>query len=69
VKIKGTPVVVFGSYDFNASKPWLQLLENPEALSISENKINTIIKPLLNKILKEQEKRKALKNNVKKNPI
>lgn len=61
VKIKGTPVVVFGSYNFDTSKPWLKLVENPKALSISENKINSVIKPYLNTILKEQEKRKASK--------
>jgi hypothetical protein len=61
VKIKEAPVIAFSSYDFNASRPWLQLLENPEVLSVSENKINTIVKPLLNTILKEQEKRKASK--------
>jgi hypothetical protein len=35
VKVKGTPVVVFG-YDFTAPKPWLQLVANPKALDISE---------------------------------
>ncbi|WP_339887585.1 L,D-transpeptidase [uncultured Flavobacterium sp.] len=61
VKIKGTPVVVFGSYNFNEPKPWLQLVNNPKALSLSENEINSIIKPHLNTILKEQEKRIASK--------
>ena len=57
VKIKGTPVVVFGSYDFEAPKPWLKLVNNPKALAISEDEINSIIKPHLNTILKEQQKR------------
>jgi hypothetical protein len=35
VKVKGS-VVVFGSYDFTAPKPWLQLVANPKALDISE---------------------------------
>ncbi|WP_339839751.1 L,D-transpeptidase [uncultured Flavobacterium sp.] len=61
VKIKGTPVVIFGSYNFDEPKPWLQLVNNPKALSLSENEINAIIKPYLNTILKEQEKRKASK--------
>jgi hypothetical protein len=58
VKFKGTPVVVFGSYNFNAPKPWLQLVENPKALTILESKIKEIITPYLGTILKEQEKRK-----------
>ncbi len=58
VKFKGTPVVVYGSYDFNAPKPWLKLLEKPKALTITEDEITKIISPYLNEIIKEQEKRK-----------
>nr|WP_315252153.1 L,D-transpeptidase [uncultured Flavobacterium sp.] len=58
VKFKGTPVVVFGSYNFDAPKPWLQLVENPKALTIPESEIKEIITPYLGTILKEQEKRK-----------
>ena len=58
VKFKGTPVVVFGSYPFGKPKPWLQLVENPKALTISESEIEEITKPHLETILKEQEKRK-----------
>ncbi len=62
VKIKGTPVVIFGSYDFEGEKPWMQLIKDPKALSISESEINTLIKPHLKTILKEQENRNSLKN-------
>ena len=58
VKLKGTPVIVFGSYNFDAPKPWLQLVKNPKALTISESEIEKITKPFLDTILKEQEKRK-----------
>lgn len=58
VKFKGTPVVVFGSYNFDAPKPWLQLVENPKALTIPESEIKEIITSYLGTILKEQEKRK-----------
>ncbi len=57
VKIKGTPVVVFGSYDFDAPKPWYQLVKNPKALNISESEMNKEVKPFLNQILAEQQKR------------
>ncbi|REH01648.1 L,D-transpeptidase [Flavobacterium aquicola] len=58
VKFKGTPVIVFGSYNFDAPKPWLQLVENPKALVISESEIKEVITPYLNTILTEQAKRK-----------
>lgn len=57
VKYKGTPVVVFGSYDFDASKPWYQLVKNPKALDLSESSIEKDVQPFLSKILSEQEKR------------
>ena len=58
VKFKGTPVIVFGSYNFDAPKPWLQLGKNPKALTISESEIEKVTTPYLETILKEQEKRK-----------
>jgi hypothetical protein len=58
VKFKGTPVLIFGSYPFGKPKPWLQLVKNPKALSISETEIKKMTKPYLEIILKEQEKRK-----------
>lgn len=61
VKIKGTPVLVFGSYDFDAPKPWLKLVDDSKALAISESELNSLVKPHLNTILKEQENRKTSK--------
>lgn len=58
VKFKGTPVIVFGSYPFGKAKPWLQLVKDPKALTISESEIEEITKPHLGTILKEQEKKK-----------
>ena len=57
VKFKGTPVIVFGSYPFGSSKPWLQLVKDPNALTISTTEIEKVTKPYLETILKEQEKR------------
>ncbi|WNM17952.1 L,D-transpeptidase [Flavobacterium capsici] len=57
VKLKGTPVFVFGSYDFDAPKPWLALSDNPKVLNISEEQLQKAISPYLNTIIKEQEKR------------
>lgn len=57
VLANGTPVIVFGSYNFDAPKPWLQLVVNPKALDITEAEIQQQTAPYLNKIVAEQEKR------------
>ncbi|WP_264563927.1 L,D-transpeptidase [Flavobacterium sp. N3904] len=57
ILVKGTPVIVFGKYDFDAPKPWLQLVQNPKALNISADEIAKTTKPHLNSILAEQKKR------------
>lgn len=57
VLVKGTPVIVFGSYPFGEPKPWLQLVQNPKALNISVAEIENTTKPYLNSILSEQKKR------------
>lgn len=55
VKAKGTPVLVYGGYDFKAPKPWFQLVKNPEALEITEDQLADLIQPHLQEILKEQK--------------
>lgn len=60
IKVKGTPVIVFGTYNFDAPKPWLQLLTDPHALDISQDEIQQITTPHLTKILAEQKKRTAM---------
>lgn len=57
VKLKGTPVIVFGSYDFKNPKIWNTLPQDAKALSISEGALETTISPYLPSILKEQTKR------------
>ncbi|MDP5027904.1 MAG: L,D-transpeptidase [Flavobacterium sp.] len=57
VKLKGTPVIVFGSYDFKNPKIWNTLPQDAKALSISESELETIISSYLPSILKEQTKR------------
>jgi lipoprotein-anchoring transpeptidase ErfK/SrfK len=60
VLANGTPVIVFGSYNFDAPKPWLQLITNPHALDITEAVIQQQAAPYLNKILAEQQKRETV---------
>lgn len=59
VKVKGTPVVVFGSYDFDSPKPWLKLASDPKALNISESQIESEVKPFIQKILENQKVRET----------
>ncbi len=56
VLLKGTPVIVFGSYNFDGPKPWRQLIANPHALDISEAEIKNQTATYLSTILQEQQK-------------
>jgi hypothetical protein len=60
VLANGTPVIVFGSYNFEAPKPWLQLTTNPHALDITEAEIEKQTMPYLAVILAEQQKRETV---------
>jgi len=55
VKVKGTPVIVFGSYDFEEPKPWLQLVKNPKSLDISIAEVEKQTAPFLKAILEQQK--------------
>ena len=57
VVVKGTPVIIFGKYNFDAPKPWLQLLTNTNALTISVEEIQKQTTAYLPAILAEQQKR------------
>ena len=59
IRANGTPVIVFGNFNFEAPKPWLQLIANPKALDITEAEIQKQTTPYLNKILIEQKKRET----------
>ncbi|HCQ13614.1 L,D-transpeptidase [Flavobacterium sp.] len=55
VKVKGTPVIVFGSYDFDEPKPWLQLVKNSKSLDISIAEVEKQTAPFLKAILEQQK--------------
>lgn len=57
ISVKGTPVIVFGSYPFDSPKPWMQLLTDPHALDISPADIQKEIVPYLKEVIAEQQKR------------
>lgn len=56
VLMKGTPVIVFGSYNFDGPRPWQLLVANPHALDISEAEIQNQTAAYLNIIMQEQQK-------------
>lgn len=60
VKAKGTPVIVYGSYDFEGRKPWLNLAKNSHANDISAETLNGIVGKYQAEILKEQKNRDAI---------
>ncbi len=58
----GTPVIVFGSYPFGGSKPWLSLAQNPNALSISESDLQNTVSQYLPDIIQKQAERDSIKS-------
>lgn len=63
VKVKGTPVIVFGNYSFDAPKPWFELVKNPKDLDISEDEIENQTQPFIQTILENQKLREAEQTN------
>jgi len=57
VLVKGTPVIIFGSYEFGAPKPWYQVVSNPKALDFSADDIEKEAAPFVSAILSQQENR------------
>jgi hypothetical protein len=66
VLVKGTPVIIFGSYDFKAPKPWYQLVRKPKALDLSAAEIKKQTTPFLPTILTEQKNRDSYETKSKK---
>ncbi|KQO33112.1 hypothetical protein ASF10_18720 [Flavobacterium sp. Leaf82] len=61
VKVKGTPVIVFGNYPFGDPKPWYALVKDPKTLDISESDLETQVQPFIQKILENQKVRETEK--------
>lgn len=56
-RAKGTPLIVYGDYPWGKRRPWKKLLDSPEANNMTEDEMNKIIEPQLAEIMKEQENR------------
>ncbi|MFT5753354.1 MAG: lipoprotein-anchoring transpeptidase ErfK/SrfK [Flavobacterium sp.] len=57
---KGTPVIIFGNYDFNSPRPWFKLISDPNSIDISKEEIQKITEPYLNEILAAQRNRDTI---------
>jgi hypothetical protein len=57
VAAQGTPVIVYGAYPFGSRRPWLHLLDDPKANTISEADLEQEIQPHLQRIMEQQERR------------
>jgi len=66
VRANGTPVIVFGDYAWGKKKPWKYLDQNPKNTDISEEQMNAVIQPDINKILEEQKKREDVLAEIQK---
>lgn len=53
----GTPVIIFGSYNFSQNPPWYSLTTNPKQLTISADTLTAEINKYLPTILKRQADR------------
>lgn len=54
LKVKGTPVIVFGDYTFGVKGIWHKLVEDPGITDISKNKLEEIVEPYLAEIFNQQ---------------
>lgn len=57
VKVKGTPVLVYGDYNFGVKGIWYQLYKDPNITTISEETISELVTPHKEEILKAQKVR------------
>ncbi|PZR24894.1 MAG: hypothetical protein DI535_20245 [Citrobacter freundii] len=61
VLLKGTPVIVFGSYPFDGKKPWMSLVQDDHALDIKAGELEQLVEPHRKEIMEAQEKREGSK--------
>lgn len=58
----GTPVIIYGNYDYKGIKPWLLITTEPEKALVSEDELNEIINGHILSILTRQEERERILN-------
>jgi lipoprotein-anchoring transpeptidase ErfK/SrfK len=53
----GTPVIIFDEYDFDSSKPWRELVNDPESAKVTLSELEDEIDDYLDLILERNKKR------------
>lgn len=56
----GTPVIIYGKYDYKNRRPWKNMADDPKATFVKRNELEEIVKPYIETIIKRAEKRKSL---------
>ena len=56
----GTPVIIYGKFNYKSKPLWKYLADDPHAADISEAKIDSLVSPFLNKI----KEKKAVRDSV-----
>jgi hypothetical protein len=65
VVANGTPVLLYGKYPFGQARPWFALVEDPKAMTITQEMMDDMLQPYLSEILEKQKQREALVSNEK----
>jgi hypothetical protein len=56
----GTPVIIFGQYQFTKRRPWRMLNRNTKAMDISGDDLQSVYKEFLPTIFERQSKRDSI---------
>jgi len=56
----GTPVIIYGNYNFGSIKPWLKLESDKNAINITSEELEKEISPFMETILMRQTERDSL---------
>ena len=60
IKAYGTPVIVYGKYNYHSPPPWKLLYENPDADKLKEKDLTVVIEKYINVIIKRKNQRDSL---------
>lgn len=63
IKAYGTPVVIFGAYNFDEPKPWMKLPHDKDILTISADELAKEVKPYLETIYERRQQRDSVVTN------
>jgi hypothetical protein len=60
IRAYGTPVIVYGRYNYHSPPPWKLLYENPDADNLKTEDLNKVIKKYLKIIIRRKDQRDSL---------